>query len=102
MILATAHVTQLKNGSKRTDWFIRENQTSKDIHALPSRLTEAEVFDILGFARKYELQAFNEGVDLQKAITVQLTKEYEAKFQAQVHENIRLADTLERITNKEA
>ncbi len=64
--LAAAHVTQYKNADQsKSKWFVRQNITSKDLAELPARLTEAEVFEILHFARKFELIAFNAGVQFQ-------------------------------------
>lgn len=68
--LAAAHVTQYTEaGDTKTDWFVRQNITSKDLAVLPGRFTEEEVFKILDFAREFELIAFNVGIQFQKKLS---------------------------------
>ena len=71
--LAHANVTQNTIGAKRTDWVIKANKTHEELGTLPSSLTDKEVFAILHLMRKYELEAFNVGIDFGK-------KEYKEVF----------------------
>ena len=99
--LQNAHVTQYNNeGSNKTEWKVRKNITSEDLFELPGDLTEAEVFKVLEFARKYELIAFNEGIRFGKN---ELKRSYDSTIKQLQNnimlareENIRLATTLEK------
>ena len=101
--LAHANVTQHTIGSKRNDWIIKANKTHEELGTLPSSLTDKEVFSILHFMRKYELDAFNIGIDFGK-------KEYKKVFNKEnkileqtnkelSKHNDHLASALENINN---
>lgn len=100
--LQQAHVTQFttESGAKKGPWLVRQNITSKDLAELPSYLSEADVFTILDFARKYELLAFNIGIDFGKKKTVKVYKtlldRLELKLKMATEENERLAGILDK------
>jgi len=64
--LATCHITQHTKGSEKTDWVVQLNETNEEVFRLPKKMSEFEVFAIIDFARKYELEAFNKGIEFQK------------------------------------
>lgn len=64
--LQEAHVTQLTESGTKGPWMVRQNATSKDLHELPFNLSDPQVFAVMDFARKFELIAFNAGIDFQK------------------------------------
>jgi len=98
--LQSAHITQYTDETGRTAWKVRKNITSEDLAELPKDLTEDEVFKVMGFARKFELIAFNEGIKLGKqelkvaydSMVAQLQRE----LQLMRGENERLATKLEK------
>lgn len=101
--LAHAHVTQHTSGNKRTEWSVQENETDKVLGELPERLTELEIFSILNFARKYELEAFNKGIEFGKEVYKQTFNSEISQLRENLrlarHENERLAEAIEILTN---
>jgi len=51
---------------KKSDWLIRENKTDEVLAVLPSNLPDKVMFDIIKFAREFELKAFNAGIQFAK------------------------------------
>ena len=100
--LANAHVNQHTSNGVRSDWKIEENKTDLPLGELPGRLNEQEVFGILNFARKFELEAFNIGITFGKQKykeTFESTiNDYNNKLKLAAKENERLADALDRLT----
>lgn len=98
--LQNAHVTQLTDGNERTDWMVRKNITNEDLATLPKHFTEKEVFEVLDFARKYELIAWNEGIRFgkqkTKAVYDPLLEQMEKNLAIAREENERLATILEK------
>ena len=66
--LANAHVTQHTSNSVKSPWSVEANITDAPLGKFPSHYTEAQMFEILDFAKKYELEAFNTGVQYGKQI----------------------------------
>jgi len=64
--LASCHITQHTNNNEKTDWSVQLNETNEEIFKLSKKLNENEVFGIIDFAKKYELEAFNKGIKFQK------------------------------------
>lgn len=60
--LAAAHVNQYKTSKGKSPWEVQENETNNLLATLPRNFTDAEVFRVLHFARKFELLAFNIGM----------------------------------------
>ena len=73
--LSTIHVTQHSNGHTKTDWSVQLNETNEEIFVLPKTLNEKQVFAIMDFAKKYELIAFNKGINFQKGKENSILKE---------------------------
>ena len=99
--LATAHVTQLTKHGKKSKWFVRKNITSEDLATLRSTFNEGEVFEILDFARKFELIAFNAGIQFQKKLSNAYYKKLLDGHKRVINElttaNTKLADKLKDI-----
>ena len=64
--LQTAHVNQYTTNGVKTDWFVEKNITNDPMHTFSNRLNDADMFSVMDFSRKYELIAFNAGIDFQK------------------------------------
>lgn len=100
--LANANVTQHTNDGDKTDWKIRANITGELLGSLPKNLTSAQVFNILHFARKFELEAFNKGIafgkqEYKNAYDNTMAQYKETLSKAAI-ENERLADALDKET----
>lgn len=98
--LAHANLNQITSGSRKSEWEIKANITGELLGVLPSKLTDSEVLEILKFARKFELDAFNAGIDFGKEkseaiYSPQLAQLKEINRLA-ANENERLADILEK------
>ena len=103
--LQSAHVTQLTSSGVKSDWIVKKNITGDILHIFPPSIPDALMFEILDFAKKYELIAFNAGIKFQKKnqnllLTAQI-KELEAVNTELGEENIRLATILENILPQE-
>ena len=66
--LANAHMTQHTNGAVKSPWSIEANITDAPLGKFPAEYSEGQMFQILDFAKKYELEAFNTGVQYGKQI----------------------------------
>lgn len=103
--LQTAHVTQFTEHGIRGDWLVRQNVSSDDLAKLPGELTEKQVFAVMAFARRFELEAFNAGIEFQKdqenAIHKQAIAELQARLEAAIHRANVLAQKYESVTNEE-
>lgn len=105
--LANAHVTQLTGSDqKKTPWSVEANITNDVLAKLDASFTEKQVFEILDFARKYELVALNAGIQFQKGISDTYWKDIESKLKRVIEEltaeNDRLAGLLEDLIGEEA
>jgi len=103
--LQSANMTQNSKDSVKEDWHIRKNITGEVLEILPSYIRDKDMFTILNFSKKFELIAFNAGINFQK-------KHQNEYYVAQINhikqvnkdladENIRLSTLLENILNKE-
>ena len=106
IVLQAAHVTQLTDNGKKSPWMVRENITSNDLAELPKEFTEAQVFAVLAFARKFELIAFNTGIghgkEISRGVLSPVIKELHLKMSLAIAENERIATALEKhIISKE-
>lgn len=64
--LKTAYVQQLtteKDG--KGDWILY-NEKDEEIHRFPANWDEHKVMSVVNFGRKFELLAFNKGIEFQK------------------------------------
>ncbi len=64
--LQNAHVTQHTDETGRSDWRVEANVTDELLHELPAHIKDADMFTILEFARKFELEALQAGIEFQK------------------------------------
>ena len=60
--LQRAHVNQYTTSEGKSPWEVQENETNGLLATLPRDLTETQVFQVLHFARKFELLALNIGL----------------------------------------
>lgn len=63
--LSTASITKITGEASESEWIVYSN-TKEELWQLPKHLTEQEVMNILHFARKYETEAFNNGIEFTK------------------------------------
>jgi hypothetical protein len=65
--LQTANMFQLmhSNGNKE-NWMIRENITDTVLQEFSSNISDKLMFEIMHFAREFELKAFNAGIQFAK------------------------------------
>lgn len=104
--LATANANQITKGGVKGDWVIRANgEDGEELGRFPGNLTDAVVWDIIHFSRKYELLAFNAGINFQKdkdnAYLRSKIAALEMERDAILAHNATLAYTVERLTNGE-
>ena len=103
--LAAAHVTQVRfKDGKLGDWQVEENETNKRLFSLPKHFSVHDVEKSLEFARKYELEALNIGINHGKKITEDIYKkalvELNAKLESLKQLNERLSEALDKEQRK--
>ena len=102
--LQTCHTTQHTNEGTKSDWSIEENMTNNVIHILPRKLRDKEVLEVVNFAKKYELEAFNIGIKFQKeqqnSFLLAQISELTNNIKGLAAENEKLANTLDNLTRK--
>lgn len=98
--LQASHVTQHMNGHEKTDWSVEKNVTDEKIYTFPKHYTEAEIFHIMDFAKKYELEALNIGINLEKTrqngVLKTIIDQQKQLIGQLANDNERLAEALER------
>lgn len=103
--LQAANVTQLTHNGVKTNWTVKKNITGETLHTFPPNISDTLMFNILNFAKQYELIALNAGIDFQK-------KKQNEYLKAQINElvgvnnelaaeNVRLAGILENLLPEE-
>lgn len=66
--LANCHVTQTtKEGQGKSKWVVKD-QEGKELALLSQDLNEHQVMEAIHFARKFELKAWNAGIEFGKLI----------------------------------
>lgn len=98
--LQTAHVTQLtKEGEGKLPWIVY-SEDRRNLAELPGELTESQVFTVMDFAKQYELEAFNIGIEFMKKQKndeiSQIINRGNAQLEELREENQRLANKLEK------
>lgn len=105
--LQTAYATQtITEGKGKSEWIVY-NTEKEEIYRLPADWSEKQVMIAIHLGRRFELIAFNKGVEFQKSknpetiktlqkMVVQLTKDKELMKA----ENIKLANELDKLTLK--
>ena len=97
--LENAHVTQHINGAIKSEWSLEANSSDEKLWGFPSTFTEKQMFGVLDFARKYELEAWNAGIKFGKQKTLEVynpkIKFIEEQIEYMKKENEKLANALE-------
>ena len=103
--LANANANQTTSDGVKSDWTVRENITDRKLATFNARISDEDMFAILHFARKYELEAFNAGVDFQreKQNSAHKTEVTQLILErgAMIKRNNELAETVDRLTRGE-
>ena len=99
--LQSANITQVSKDGVKGDWKVKKNITGDTLWRLSGNITDTDIRQMLNFAKKFELIAFNEGIKLQKTkqnelLTAQI-KEVNAVNKELGGENVRLATLLENL-----
>lgn len=105
--LHTAYATQYDGGPEgKSEWHIY----SKDKEVLakfPGHYTEQEIMNVIKFGREFEVKAFNEGINFQKAkqsqettILQRLTKDQNERIDLIIAENVKLSNELDKLMFK--
>lgn len=94
--LQHAHATQ--HGGTGNPWKVEANISNAALDELPGTFTEAQVFEALRFARKFEQLAFEAGIAFQKKTSDRIYRSRIEKLatinQEATNENQRLAAKL--------
>ena len=99
--LQIAHVNQYTTDiNGKSQWEVQENKTNNILAILPKELTDSQMFSVLKFARKFELLAFNIGMDnMKEVLTISFNTE-KSKLLRVIKEleiaNGKLANKLEK------
>ena len=103
--LQHSNITQLTHKGVKGEWIVKTNITDIKLAELPSKFTEEEVFKVVKFARKFEIEAFNIGINFEKEKSQKLIKEITDKFNNQItiarEENERLATKLMKLIGEQ-
>lgn len=98
--LANSSITQHTNGAIRSEWKVFKPDDNKPLMTFPKNYTEKEIFNIMDFAKKYELKAFNAGIKFQKNkqnnILKNIIEEQKKLIEALRKDNDRLAEALDK------
>lgn len=100
--LQHAHAFQLTRSGVRGPWRVRQNITSEHLADLPAELTERQVFAVLDFARRFELEAFNVGIAHGKRLAGEIhdptLTDMQRRLQTVRDENEKICTHLDRLT----
>ena len=64
--LQASHITQLTSNGKKSTWSVQKNITDEELLTFPKHFSEDEIFHIMDFAKKYEMEALTAGITFQK------------------------------------
>jgi len=99
--LQNCNMHQLTSNAGKSDWQIRENITDNILDVLPNTISDRDIFAIVKFARKFELKAFNVGIDFgKKKGTAPLHDEIrylKEQLAASIEHSDKLANKLEEL-----
>lgn len=102
--LQTSHVTQISKDGKKGNWLVKQNGTGKNLHTLPVMLSDQDVFNVMHFAKEYELKAFNSGIRFQKTkqndFLTDKVEQLTEVIQALTEENERLSTVIDKFHAK--
>ncbi len=105
--LQTAYATQqtYQIGGK-ADWIVY-NTEKKEIYTLPKEYTEKQVMAAIHLGRKFELIAFNKGVEFQREKTPgtiknlqKIVKNLSSEKEMMIKENLKLSNELDKLNLK--
>jgi len=91
--LQAAHINQYTTNGKKTDWEIQENKTNEILHKLSNKISDENMFAVLDFAKKFELEAFNIGMK-------HMSQDLIPKFQEEKEKLFRVIKELETANEK--
>lgn len=101
--LQSSNFTQTTVHGVRGDWRVRKNITGEDLQTFPPAVSDELMYAILTFARKFELIAFNAGINFQKdkqnGVLAARIREITNSNTALADENARLAAAIDYITS---
>jgi len=107
MQLQTAYATQLTTEENGKGEWVVYNTKQEEIYRLPANWSEKQVMIAIHLGRKFELAAFNKGVEFQKSknpetiVSLQkMVKNYESDRKQIVDRNIMLANELDKLNTK--
>lgn len=64
--LQNSNAFQTGSGAEKSDWLIRENETDAELFELPKTISDSDMFAVRRFAKQFELNALNIGIEFQK------------------------------------
>ncbi|MHA1197755.1 MAG: hypothetical protein ACTSQF_00160 [Candidatus Heimdallarchaeaceae archaeon] len=104
--LATAYANQQSPNGDRQDWKIF-NTDNEELHSFPKEYTEKQIMAAVHFARKFELIAFNKGIEFQKEkapkelVALQkIVKTFQNDRKKMIERNLELANELDNLNNQ--
>jgi hypothetical protein len=101
--LQSCNFTQTTVHGERGDWRVRKNITGEDLQTFPPFVSDELMYAILTFARKFELIAFNAGINFQKGkengVLAARIQDMTNLNTALADENTRLATAIDYITS---
>jgi len=107
MELQTAYATQLTTEQDGKGEWIVYNNKKQEIYRFPANWNEKQVMAAIHFGRRFELIAFNKGVEFQKSKNPQtivslqrMVKNYESDRKQMIERNTLLADELDKLNIK--
>ncbi len=99
--LQAANIAQISKDGVKGDWRVKKNITGEVLGTFSSKISDVDIRQILNFAKKYEIIAFNEGIKLQKTKQNELLRADISKLKAVNNElgaeNMRLAAIIEKL-----
>lgn len=102
--LAGSHITQHTNGAHKSEWEVFTNDDEEMIMKFPNNYSESDIFRIMDFAKKYELEALNAGIKFQKNRQNEVLKgiidDQKTSLNFLKEENEKLAGALDKATKK--
>ena len=101
--LQACNAGQLSTSGVKGDWSINKNITGEVLHMFPASIADKVMFSILDFAKKYELIAFNAGINFQKGKQNEVLASSIVQLKRSIidltEENSRLATILDHQTS---
>ena len=102
LTVSIATATQYSDDSGKSKWFVNSN--NEKLWEFSKELDEREMMNIIHFARKYELEAFNKGINFEKEHAPKKIKALESVIEhlktqnkLLIQENERLGSALDNL-----